>query len=246
MKKNTTLTKRKKILLSLIGFFLLIFVFVVILLIWLTSSLFDHQPFETVEKNPDYEKLQRIAWKLGLQEQSEKKTEIASQLLSLLFTQAKTVYLSKEEVNALFDSAVIISRDHRAREIPSLTLADLKFENNAIHLYYSLENSFSTPFGKYLNIKFVFVPAIENNHLSLCIRNISIGSFSFSGKELKSLVDEKVMEFEKTENGKDVLDMIIDLKIARNEISITYNPQKVALFYAKQMTNPLLFEIENK
>lgn len=232
-KKNSI----KKILLKIFAICLLMFLMVLAIVAWVCSELFDHKPLEEVTRTPDYKHIENITKKFGIDLDKKKKNNIAQQFLTLLMTPSKTVELSKEEVNSLLDSVTIGARLYLSQKMPNLTLSDMRFENGVLCADISFDSGYSTPFGKFLNGKIKLIPTISEKHFYLTITNLSLGGISVSGDPLQPTIDRDLKEFEKTEDGKAILNIITDFSVEKEYIKITFKPQELTMFVYQKMGN---------
>ena len=233
-KKSMVKRKSRKILLWCFSIFFFLFTLLSGFMLWITASLFDHKPFKTVNKNPDYDKIEQIAEKIGIIQKTNSKQNIISQYATMLMQDVKIVELSDEEVNTLFAASLTSSNIYLDNYMPELTIANCQFKNGTFIVDSSFENSFSTPFGKYLNMHIVFTPQIRNRHLSLKIESVSVGTYKIAGAHIQDLVNEELSKFEESTNGKDVLDLITTLYVEKQRITIVFKPKEVLLFIGEK------------
>jgi uncharacterized protein YpmS len=191
--------KNKYLLFGCLGLMLLVVVVIISFVLWGLSALFDEKPLEEVAKNPDPDKMVSIAEKFGLDQQGGgDQQEMMMQLLNTLMETSKTISLSKSETNALLDYAVVGGREYLKQKFPFVILADAYFDNGCLYVSASYKNTFSTPFGQYLNMKMTLIPGVENNHISLKVKKLDVGVINVSGESLQQMLDEVIDDFERT------------------------------------------------
>ena len=232
-KKNSI----KKILLIIFAICLVMFLMVIGISVWVCSQLFDHKPLEEVSRTPDYKHIENITKKFGIDLNKKQKNNMAQQLITLFMTPSKTVKLSKEEVNSLLDSATIGARLYISQKMPNLTLSDMRFENGVLCADISFDSGYSTPFGKYLNGKIKLIPTISGKQFHLTITNLSLGGIGVSGDTLQPIIDRDLKEFEKTKDGKAILNIVTDFSVEKEYIKITFKPQELTMFVYQKIGN---------
>jgi len=228
--------KNKYLLFGCLGVMFLTIIIIVLSVLWVFSALFDDKPLEEVAKNPDPDKMVSIAEKFGIdQKESGDQQEMVMQLLNTLMETSKTVTLSKEETNALLDYAVVGGREYLKQKFPSVSLSNAYFDNGCLYVAASYKNTFSTPFGQYLNMKITIIPGVKENHISLSVKNLEVGSITVSGNSLQTKLDEGIADFEKTKDGKMFLEVVSHLDVKQESVTITFNPQKMTMTLLNSM-----------
>ena len=223
--------KNKYILFGCLGLMLFGIILIIAVVLWAASVFFDEKPFEEVAKNPDPEKMVSIAEKFGIDQNSSggDQQEIAMQLLNTLMETSKTITLTKEETNALLDFAVVGGREYLKQKFPSVTLGDAYFDNGALYVSASYKSNFSTPFGQYLNMQMTLIPGVKDNHISLKVKNLKVGSVTVSGDSLQEKLDEGISDFENSKDGQEFLDIVSRLDVKQDAVTLTFNPQKMTM-----------------
>jgi len=231
-KKNKT----KYILFGCLGGIVLFVVLIVSLVLWGVSAVFDSEPLPEVVKNLDADKMLSVAEKFGINQNSvESEKDIAVQLLNTLLETKKTVTLTKGEANALLDYAVVEGRKYLKQKLPLITLSDAYFDKGFLYVSATYKNVFSTPFGRYLNMHITLLPGVENKHIVLNVKNLKVGSMIVSGQSLQKKLDEGLIDFEKTEDGRMFIEVVSKLDVQKESVTISFNPQKMTMMLLKSL-----------
>ena len=225
----------KIIIFGCLGIILFFIILLIAITLWGLSIIFDKEPLKNAIKEPDEKQLVSIAKKFGLDENTDNKENVAMQLLNTLMETEKTITLNKAETNTLIDYSVISGREYLKQKFPSATISNAYFEDGKLYVDASYKNSFSTPFGQYINMKIIFTPDISKKHLSLKINNLKVGSTVISGESLQKEVNKAITDFEKTEDGKMILEVITKLDIQKDSITVIFNPQKLTMMMVNQL-----------
>jgi len=226
----------RKIILWCLGIVLLILLLLIGVALWFTAALFDNTPRKIIRNEPDYDKLEQIAAKFGIESGDGINNNTASKWIELLLQDIKIVELSKEEMQALCNTSVLSSEIYLSNTMPELTITNCQFVNGYFTVDCSFESSFSTPFGKYLNIRIIFLPKILKKHLHLKIKSFSVGSIIIKGEQIQELVDEELKQFENTQNGKDLLAVVKTFYVEKEKVTIVFYPKKAALLLGIKLT----------
>ena len=226
--------KRKRILFWISLILLILILCLIGIILWVMASLFDHEPLKVVNKPPNYDTLEEISEKFGIARESDSSKDNISHYATLLMQDVKVVELSGDEVNVLCDASLPLSRIYLEGNIPELTIAGCQFNEGKLIVDCSFESSFSTPFGKYMNMHIVFTPQIWNKHFSLKIHSVSVGSYTIKGGHLQDAVDAEVVKFENSKMGKDVLNLITALCMEKKRVTVIFKPKETLLFLGGQ------------
>lgn len=212
---------RKKIIFWILAILFVLLLIPVIIAIWVCAVLFDEKPLPTVNKTPDFQQYESVIkkFKPGKNENTEE-----------ALMKDKTVALSKTEVNAVLDSLTAGARGYLAVKLPDTSISDIRFENGALHADVSQKSAFSTPFGKYMNMKITLIPRIEDKHMYLEVTNLSVGSIQLSGNWIQKYIDKDLQNFEKTDDGKLIISMLKGLQLEKDNVKVTFNPFQVQMF----------------
>jgi uncharacterized protein YpmS len=222
-KKETGKRTGRKIILWIMGILLICILIAIGIATWLCATLFDEKPLQIINNEPDYSQYKSCIKKFKIKPKDGESLEDA-------LMKDKTVDLSKDEVNAVLDSLTFGARGYLAVKLPNTTLSDLRFENAALHAKVSQKSAFSTPFGDYMNMTITITPRIENNHLYLDVRNLSVGSMTLSGDWVQKYIDTDLKQFEKTDDGQMIVTMLKGLQLEKNSVKVTFNPMQVNMF----------------
>ena len=223
-------TKGKRILFWVFIIIVILLLCLLGIVLWGMASLFDHEPLKAVNKPPNYTTLEDISEKFGITQESDSSQGNISHYATLLMQDVKIVELSGDEVNALCDASLPLSRIYLKQNMPELTISGCRFDAGRFIVDCSFENSFSTPFGKYMNIHIIFTPQIWNNHFSLKIYSVTVGSYTIQGAHIQDAIDSEVVRFEKSKTGKDVLNLITALCIEKKKVTVIFKPRETLLF----------------
>jgi uncharacterized protein YpmS len=226
----------RKIILWCISILFALFCALIGVVLWFASSVFDHTPRKIVRTSPDYDSMEQIAAKFGIGNGGDPNKDSASKLMEFLLQDVKIVELSKEEVKTLCSTSVTSSELYLNNRMPELTITDCRFENGYFTVECSFENSFNTPFGKYINIRIIFSPKILKKHIYLKIKSFSVGSITVKGEQVQDLVDQELAKFEQTQNGKDLLTVIKTFFVEKERVTIVLYPKKAALLLGIKLT----------
>ena len=227
--------KTKLIVFGCLGSFLFVIIVLISLSLWGISLIFDKKPLNNVLKEPNEEQLVNIAKKFGVDENADSKENITMQLLNTLMENEKTITLNKSELNTLIDYSVMGGREYLKQKFPAATISNAYFKDGKLFVDASYKNSFSTPFGQYINMKITFIPGVSNHHISLRITNLKVGSMLISGSNLQKEIDKAIVDFEKTEDGKMIIDVVKKLDIQKESVTVTFNPQKLMMMLIQQI-----------
>ena len=225
----------KLIIFGCLGSVIFIIIVFISLALWGFSMFFDNKPLENVLKQPDEQQLVSIAKKFGVNENVDSEENIQMQLLNTLMSNEKTITLNKDELNTLIDYSVMGGREYLKQKFPAATIANAYFKDGKLFIDASYKNSFSTPFGQYINMHITFIPGISNRHISLKITNLKLGSILVSGTNLQKEIDNAITDFEKTEDGKMIIDVVTKLNIQKESVTLTFNPQKLTMMLIQQV-----------
>ena len=225
----------KLIVFGCLGSVIFIIIVFISLALWGFSMVFDAKPLENVLKQPDEQQLVSISKKFGINEDTDSKENIQMQLLNTLMSNEKTITLNKDELNTLIDYSVMGGREYLKQKFPAATISNAYFQDGKLFVDASYKNSFSTPFGQYINMHITFIPGVSNHHISLRITNLKVGSMLISGSNLQKEVDKAIVDFEKTDDGKMVIEVVKKLDVQKDSVSVTFNPQKLMMMMIQHM-----------
>lgn len=220
--------KAKKILLLILGIFLLILLVVIGIVAWIAAALFDPKPMPTVNKLPDMEQYQSCLMKF---QQEVAKTQEDPNALA----KDQTIELSKKEVNAVLDSLTTSARAYLAIKLPDTTICDVRFDNGILYADVSQKAMFSTPFGHFVNMQLAIIPKVANQHLYLDVKSLKAGSMELSGDWVQKYIDKDLRDFEKTEDGEMVVRTLKGLRLESDKVYITYSPLQIQLLLTTQL-----------
>ncbi|MBN1863703.1 MAG: hypothetical protein JW808_02255 [Victivallales bacterium] len=226
--------KRRKVLFGCLLAALLTIVACLVIVTILLYSCFDHEPLEEVARIPDTRHLESLMNKFYISSES-KDSDKALQIMGLLMQQSMTLELSGEEVNALLEYSVIASRPYLATRLPNFKLSDARFKDGTLQAEGSYDTETKTPFGKYLNIKIRLVPKIKDEKFIAEVRHLSVGSGVVSGRSLQNSINRKLDTFAKSQTGEEILEVIQELDIKDDTLTITFNPRQMTMFLSKKL-----------
>jgi len=219
-KKN----KGKKLLFWILAIIACLMLITLAFTAWFLAGILDHEPLPTVLKVPDFIQYQNCINKI---QQKIFNNNTGS-------TEDQTLEFTKAEINALLDSSTQISRIYLAKKIPDIKICDVSFEKGALYANISQKIPFSTPFGRYMNIKIQLIPRIKNKHLYVKIRSLSLGTMQLSGMFVQEYIDTKLIEFETSKHHKMLIKTLKSLQLDENKIIITFNPQQIQILLMHQ------------
>lgn len=218
----------KRVLLWIIGIFLLIMLICIGLAAWIASSLFDTKPLPEVTKVPDMEKYQSCLSKF--QNEILKTQEDTNSLMK-----DQTIEFSKAEVNAVLDTLTLSARTYLALKLPDTKICDIRFDNGILYADISQKVLFSTPFGQYINMKLEIIPKVANQQIQLNVKSLQAGTMGISGDWVQQHINKEMRKFEQTEDGQMVVATIKGLKLEPDKVYITYNPMQVQMLLTNQL-----------
>ncbi|MFA6294540.1 MAG: hypothetical protein WC637_22300, partial [Victivallales bacterium] len=195
---------------------------------YLAYSMIDEKPLAVPAKIPD----------MNASASVYKKLDLAGTLMSAFKKQkkgaavekAKTVELNEKEVNAVLISTLIFAQQAMAGKDGVNELRDAFFYNGAFTVMLSKNINFKTPFGSYLNLKVSFVPGIKDRHFSAEARGIRVGDLDIPVSYIKEKIDIELYNAEKSPEGQAVLDIVSELKVEKDKVTIIYSPEKLLKF----------------
>ena len=190
---------------------------------WICAALFDSKPLPKISRDPDPSQYQSCINKFRVRPEGGENFQQA-------LLKDKTVELSKKEVNAILNPVVLGAREYFKVKLPNTTISDVRFENGALHADISHKNTFSTPFGNYLNMHLTLIPRVEDGHLYLDVKKLSVGTVDLSGDWIQQYIDKNLRHFEKTNDGKMIVNMLKGFHTEADSIEVTFNPMQVNIF----------------
>jgi hypothetical protein len=199
---------------------------------YLAYSVIEQRPFDVPVRIPDMNASASVYRKLDL----------AGTLLSAFKNpkkrgdadKAKEVELNGNEVNAMLISGLVFAEQAMAGKDGGKELRDAYFARGAFTVMLSKKIIFKTPFGSYLNLGITFVPGIRNRHFSAEAKGIRIGSIDIPVSALKNKIDSALYKMEKTPDGEAILDIVSELKVEEDKLTIVYSPEKLLKYMMKK------------
>lgn len=218
----------KKIVFWVLGIMLVLTLIPVGIAAWVCAALLDPQPLPTMERQPDMSQYASCMQKFQVQPEEGESREAA-------LLKDKTVKLSQAEVNAVLDSLTVAARGYLAVKLPDTTICDVRFENGALHADVSQKAAFATPFGNYMNMQITIIPRIEDQHLFLDVKNLSVGTMQLSSNWIQKYIDRDLKDFEKTDDGQMIVSMLKGLQLGTDYVEVTFNPAQISIFLLQKL-----------
>ena len=217
----------KKIVFWILGIMLVLMLIPVVVAAWICAALLDPQPLPARDCQPDFSQYESCIKKFQIRQEEGESLEAA-------MIKDKTVQLTKAEVNAVLDSLTAGARGYLAVRLPDTTICDVRFEKGALYADVSQKAAFSTPFGNFMNMKITIIPRIENQHLFLDVKKLSVGTMQLSGDWVQKYIDKDLKNFEKSDNGQMIVSMLKGLQLGDDYVKVTFNPMQVNMFLMQQ------------
>ncbi len=228
---------KRKVLLACLIVVALSLVVCLTIAAYLLYSFFDHEPLEEVIPIPNPRHLNSLMKKFYNTHDSDDSEEsnTTMQIMGLLLQQSRTLELSREEVNALLDYSLIAGRPYLAAQLPNLKIADARLKDGTLQAEGSFNTGIPTPFGRHLNFKIRVIPEIKEKNYNAKLEHLSVGRSTVSGKSLQNMINRNLDAFARSQTGKDLLELIQELDVKDDKVSITFSPQQMNMFLLKRL-----------
>ena len=199
------------------------------LFIWLLSSVFDGKPYAPVTRVPDQRALSKAMAKLQDVSQGLGAAPSSHNVLS-------SIHLTTKEANALLAFVVTMSRSNKINtDAGEVRIADAQLEQGMLSAKISIDTGSSLGFGKWINMQANAVPGIKNNHITLDVKKLVVGSLEVPPNSTKTTLDSEIVAFENSQNGQDLLDIIKRLVVGEQGVSITFDPQALMTYMMRTL-----------
>ena len=213
------------------GLLTLVIALCVGLFVWALSSIFDEKPYAPVTRVPDQKALSTAMVKLQGVSQGLTAAPSSDNGLS-------SIQLTTKEANALLSFAVNMSRgkkiDTAAGEV---RIADAQLEHGVLSAKISIDTGSSLGFGNWLNIQAKLVPEIKNKHVTLAVKKLVLGSLEVPPGSMKATLDSEIVDFETSQDGQDLLNIMKKLVVGEQGVSITFDPQALMTYLMQALAN---------
>jgi uncharacterized protein YpmS len=140
------------------------------------------------------------------------------------------ITLSKAEVNALIASYFTADKVGDFQDPNKPKVYDAYFANGRFTLKLAVDSKFPSPFGSYCNIELVFIPQVVDHHLKLDLYSVRAGTLSIPVSYFKDTIDSKLREYEQSDDGKLLLQMVTSLKVEEDKVVMEYDFQYLSLY----------------
>lgn len=216
----------RKCLLTLIITFLVIIALLFSLVIYLMSSLISEKPLLMENKEIDNAAVQSLSTKL--------QPMLPKIMRATKDSAVETLSLNEKEVNALIYLS-INSKDIYSIFIKPVPVKDIgprdynvSFVNGGFVIEFSKKLKISTPFGSYLNMRFVVIPLLSGGKERLDISSARIGGISAPVSWASGLFNEIYSKFQNTDENRKFMKVVTDIKIDDGgNLLISFKPDEL-------------------
>ncbi|OGV51943.1 MAG: hypothetical protein A2017_04775 [Lentisphaerae bacterium GWF2_44_16] len=228
----------RKCLLALIVAVVVIIALMFSLVIYLMSSLISEKPLLMEKKGIDNAAVQSLSKKL-------------QPLLPKIMSATKdspveTISLNEKEVNALIYMS-INAQDIYSIFIKPVPVKDMgprdynvSFLKGGFVIECSKKLKVSTPFGSYLNMRFVVIPSLCNGKERLDISSARIGGVSVPTSSASGLFNEICSKFQDTDENRKFMKVVTDIKISGDNLLISFKLDELKALIQGFMLNKFM------
>ncbi|HBM16197.1 MAG TPA: hypothetical protein DD381_07655 [Lentisphaeria bacterium] len=203
---------------SLLSFILIIALCALIVYLTLSSS-----PFPVTLNDTSVSAMLNLKENMDNETKSINSTNTDKERKIIFSTQdinsAFNIYLSASQINSFLGHRNSFPED-------SIQLKGGRFDDGKFIISLTKKLSFSTPFGKYLNIRFEAVPSIKDNYPDIKISSLNFGSVSVPAFVIDYILNkEKINDIQEV---KLLLSAIKKLEVHKDSVTLIYNPNKLS------------------
>jgi len=144
-------------------------------------------------------------------------------------TTQKMVF-NKDEVNAIILMGLGKAQQYAIiNQSNEIINPSLKFDNDYFTITFAKKLTFSTPFGKFVNITLNTIPCVNNGVLSVKLQSAYLGSLKVPAFIVDSYLQNAVSKVNKNIIAQNIFNTIQSAFIKNNTVEIVYYPKKVSL-----------------
>jgi len=136
----------------------------------------------------------------------------------------REVLVGAEEINTLFNlylagNQIVENKDERVK------ITNIAFKDGVVFVNLTCICKFSTPFGRYVNVRAGIIPQIDKNVLRVNVKYVKIGRFELTSPNVVFSRYKNQLGLDQT--AQKVLDAIEKLQVRKDELLILYYPVRL-------------------
>ncbi len=140
------------------------------------------------------------------------------------------IVFTKDEVNIMIFMVLKKAQQYTLlNQDGELLYPSLDFNGVFFTITFAKKFPFSTPFGKFLNIKLDTIPSIKDGELSVQLKNAYIGKLKVPNFLVNKYLQNEVAKANNNIIAQNIFNAVQSASIRNNTVEIKYFPKKVSL-----------------